>query len=201
MAKGSDNSPGSLDRVTGGSVPGPASLGAGSPPRIETARLVLDAHAAVDLDAFAAMWADPDVVRHISGQPSSRQESRHRLLRHRGHWVVMGYGYWAVRETRTGRFVGDVGFAEFRRATEPSVEGLPEAGWVLAPWAHGQGTASEALAAALDWLDRGGLHRRVVCLVAEENRASLRVAEKAGFLPAGAVTAGMENTRLLTRDR
>jgi len=56
----------------------------GSPPTIETARLVLGAHSAGDLDAFAAMWADLAVVRHIGGQPSSRQESWHRLLRHRG---------------------------------------------------------------------------------------------------------------------
>ncbi len=172
-----------------------------SPPTIETPRLVLDAHGAGDLDAFAAMWADLAVVRHIGGHPSSRQESWHRLLRHRGHWAVLGFGYWAVRERRTGRFVGDVGFAEFRRAIEPSIEGVPEAGWVLAPWAHGQGYASEALAAALGWLDGGGLHRRAVCLVAGDNHASLRVAEKAGFLPAGAVTAGMEDTRLLSRER
>lgn len=104
-----------------------------SPPQLDTPRLVLDAHGAADLDAFAAIWADLTVVRHISGQPSSRQESWQRLLRHRGHWAVMGYGYWAVRERRTGCFVGDVGFGDFRRAIEPPIEGLPEAGWVLAP--------------------------------------------------------------------
>lgn len=54
-------------------------------------------------------------------------------------------------------------------------------GWVLAPHAHGQGYASEAVAAALDWGDahfRGG---RIVCLIHPDNAASLRVAAKFNF--------------------
>ena len=51
----------------------------------------------------------------------------------------------------------------------------------LATWAHGKGYATEALSAALAWLD--GQHRfeRSVCLIAPTNVASIRVAEKAGY--------------------
>ena len=172
-----------------------------TPPRIETARLVLDAHGLGDFDALAAMWADPDVVRHIGGKPSSREQSWSRLLRYAGLWPLLGFGYWAMRENQTGRFVGDIGFADFHRLIEPSIVGLPEAGWALAGWAHGQGFASEALGAALAWLDQNQIHRRVVCLIADDHRASFRVAEKNGFLSAAAVTAGFENTSLLIRER
>ncbi len=162
-------------------------MNAGKPPRLETERLVLDAHRADDFEALAAMWADPEVVRHITGKASTREASWSRLLRYAGLWPMLGYGYWAVREKSSGRYVGDAGFADFRRAILPSIEGLPEAGWVLAPWAHGKGYATEAIGAALDWLDRTQTH--------------LRVAEKNGFVVAGPLTDGFENTSLLIRKR
>ena len=69
-----------------------------APPGLETDRLVLDGHRADDLDPLAAMWADERVVHHVGGRASTRQESWFRLLRYRGLWPVLGYGYWAVRE-------------------------------------------------------------------------------------------------------
>ena len=168
-------------------------------PRIETARLVLTEHRREDFEPLAAMWADIGVVRHISAKPSSREESWSRLLRYRGLWPILGYGYWAVRERDTGRFVGDVGFADFHRATHPLISGQPEAGWVLATWAHGKGYGSEAVAAALPWLDRSLCPERVVCLVDSRNLASTRIAEKNGFRPAGSVELKGESVPLFAR--
>ena len=128
------------------------------------------------------MWADPEVVRHISGKPSTLTESWMRLIRYRGLWPLLGYGYWAIREKESGRYVGDLGFADFHREIQPSIRGIPEAGWVLARWAHGRGYASEALAEACAWLDRQGRHPYFVCIVGQDNAASIRVAEKSGFL-------------------
>ena len=79
------------------------------PPRLQTERLVLDGHRADDLDPLADMWADGRLVQHPGGRASTRQESWFRLLRHRGLWPVLGYGYWVPRERQSGRFVGDVG--------------------------------------------------------------------------------------------
>ena len=104
-----------------------------------------------------------------------------RLLRYRGLWPLLGYGYWAVREKGSGAFVGDLGFADFHRALEPPIDGMPEAGWAFVRSAHGQGFATEALKAALNWLDGTDRHKRSVCLIAPGNRASIRVAEKAGY--------------------
>jgi RimJ/RimL family protein N-acetyltransferase len=127
------------------------------------------------------MWAEPSVVRHIGGKPSTREDSWSRLSRYAGHWQLMDFGYWAVREKQSGRFVGDVGLSEFRRDLTPSLEGTPEAGWVLAPWAQGQGFATEAIRAALAWQERKFATSRTVCMIAPENSASIRVAQKAGY--------------------
>ena len=176
-------------------------LGCGMCPRLETARLVLRAHAQEDFPALAEMWASPEVVRHISGSPSTPGESWSRLLRYRGLWGVLGYGYWCVCERATGRYVGDVGFADFRRETRPSIAGVPEAGWVLSPWAHGQGFGGEAVTAALDWLDREILPDRIVCLISDGNVASIRLAMRNGFAAAGRVMLAAEEVPLWSRDK
>jgi RimJ/RimL family protein N-acetyltransferase len=146
-------------------------------PVLETERLVLCGHAPRDLDDSAAMWADPLVTRHIGGKPFAREEVWRKLLGYAGHWALLGFGYWVVREKSTGRFVGEVGLADFKRDLTPSIEGIAEAGWVLAPGAHGRGLATEAVRAVLAW--HGGPS---VCLIDPGNVASLRVADKCGYV-------------------
>jgi RimJ/RimL family protein N-acetyltransferase len=149
-------------------------------PELETARLVLRQHRPEDFDDSAAMWADPEVVRHIGGRPFTREESWSRALRTVGLWTWLGYGFWCVRDKASGRFVGEVGFADFKRELTPSIEGVPEGGWVLAAWSHGQGFASEALRAAHAWLDAEG-HPRSVCIIDTGHAGSIRVAGKLGY--------------------
>jgi RimJ/RimL family protein N-acetyltransferase len=48
----------------------------------------------------------------------------------------MGFGYWVAEEKETGKFVGEIGFADYKRNLEPSLKGVPEIGWVLAGHAH-----------------------------------------------------------------
>ena len=149
-------------------------------PKLETSRLTLRGHRRSDFDAVAAMWGDLEVARHISGKPSTREESWARLLRYGGLWQFLGYGYWVVEEKASGRFIGEVGIANFQRETHPPIGDLPEAGWVMTPSAQGQGYATEAVRAVLDWSD-AQLRSAVVCILAPENPASVRVAEKCGF--------------------
>jgi RimJ/RimL family protein N-acetyltransferase len=171
------------------------------PLRIETKRLVLDAHTLADFEPMLAMRSDPEVIRYVGGVPATGEECWMRLLRYRGLWPLLGYGYWAVREKSSGRYAGEIGFADFHRPVEPSILGVPEAGWVLARWAHGHGFASEALAAALAWLDHATQHRRSVCLIDPANAASIRVAGKAGFGGAQMVRFRDSETLLLERVR
>jgi len=127
------------------------------------------------------MWADPTVTRYIGGRPFSEEETWARFLRYFGLWQVLGYGYWAIEERASGKFVGEAGFADFMRDLEPSVKGLPEIGWVLVPSVHGKGYATEAARAAIAWAESDLKASRMVCLIHPENGASIRVAEKCGF--------------------
>jgi len=149
-------------------------------PTIETERLVLRAYRIEDFPHLVAAWADPEVVRHI-GRPSTEEESWTRLLRNIALWPMLGYGYWAATEKTSGRYIGDVGLADFKREIEPSIKGVPEIGWVLARWSHGRGYATEAAQAALRWLEGALGPQRTVCIINDDNRASLRVADKCGY--------------------
>jgi RimJ/RimL family protein N-acetyltransferase len=150
-------------------------------PVIETQRLKMRGHRLDDFPACAAMWADPIVTRHIGGKPLSEEEVWARLLRYVGHWSLLGFGYWAIEEKDTGDFVGELGFADFKRDIEPSLKGVPELGWVLASKAHGKGYATEAVRAAIAWGQSHFGSARTVCIIHPENLASIRVAEKCGY--------------------
>jgi len=148
---------------------------------MHTERLLFRGHRLEDFEDCAALWGDPEVTRYVGGRPFTREEVWTRLLRYVGHWSLMGFGFWAITEKSSGRFVGEVGFAEFKRDLQPSIEGYPEGGWVLAKWAHGQGLATEAVRAATAWADAHLGSQRTVCMIIPENAASLRVASKCGY--------------------
>lgn len=150
-------------------------------PTLTTERLILDAHRLEDFDALAAMWADPVVVRYIGGTPRGQEDSWGRLLRYIGHWQLLGYGYWAVREKASGNYIGGIGFADFHREIQPVLD-VPEMGWTLIASAHGKGYATEALNAALLWAKDRFPQGKTVCIISPENRASLGLAKKVGFV-------------------
>ena len=152
-----------------------------SAPALETQRLRLRGHDIGDYADCVAMWSDPTVVRYTIREPSPPQRTWLRILGYRGHWALLGFGYWAVEEKVSGRYIGELGFADYKRATALPLDGMPEIGWALAPWAQGKGYATEALRAAIAWADECLQSRRTVCIIHRENQRSFRVAEKLGY--------------------
>lgn len=150
-------------------------------PVIETQRTILRAHRLGDFDAYALMWTDPVVTRFIGGKPRTREESWMRFLRHAGLWSLLGYGFWAIEEKATGRFIGEAGFHDLKRDMQPSIEGIPEAGWAFAPAIHGAGFATEVVGRVLAWGEEIFGSARTVCIIDPENAASLNVATKCGY--------------------
>src|ERR1700723_3734939 len=148
---------------------------------LETERLKLRGHRLDDFAACAAMWADPVVTRYFGGKSLTEEEAWTRFLRYAGHWSLLGFGYWAVEEKATGNFIGEIGFADYKRDLQPSLNGMPEIGWVLASPAHGKGYATEAVRAAVAWGDAHFRLARTACIIAPENLASIRVAVKCGY--------------------
>jgi len=150
-------------------------------PVLETSRLRLRGFRADDFDAWFAMSRLIDYHRYFTPEPMPAEEVWKLLLRSAGHWVVMGYGFWAVEEKASGRFVGGIGFLNLKRDIEPPLGDAPEMGWVLDPAIHGLGYATEGVTAALEWGMQHFGPVRTVCIIHPENEPSLRVAAKFGY--------------------
>ncbi|PLP56395.1 GNAT family N-acetyltransferase [Mesorhizobium loti] len=168
-------------------------------PILETERTILRAHALDDFGAYAQMWADPVVCRFIGGKVRTREESWMRFLRHAGLWSLIGYGYWAIEDKVTGRFIGEAGFHDMKRDITPSLEGTPEAGWALSSEAHGKGIAGEVVACMVAWADETLGTGRTVCIIDPDNAPSLKVAGKAGYAEVLRTTYHGEPTILFER--
>lgn len=151
-------------------------------PRIETARLILRGHTLDDFPAIRDLWADSQVTKFISGKPRPEEECWLKFLRATAFWVHLGYGYWIVEEKASGELVGEVGFGEFKRDITPSNRGEPDIGWVLASKVHGRGYGVEAAQAAVTWGDANDIPSPMSCIVNVQNTASIRIAEKLGFI-------------------
>ena len=142
-------------------------------PTLETERLRLRAFERNDFEDYAALNADPEVMRYVGGTWDRGRSWRH-LAFQIGHWLLRGSGMWVVERKETGAFVGMVGFSE--------PEGWP--GFELAGrlgrrwWGHGCATeaAREALAYAFTVLKKDC----VISLVRPDNRASIRLVERLG---------------------
>ena len=150
-------------------------------PVVETERLRLRGFRESDLDAQAAAMADPGMVRHLGGSPFSREDTWRKILASPGLWALLGYGYWVIERRDDGAYLGQVGFADFKRDMSPAIEGMPEMGWIMGAQSQGQGLATEAVLGALAWADEALGRREIVAIVSHDNAPSIRVAEKGGF--------------------
>jgi RimJ/RimL family protein N-acetyltransferase len=146
---------------------------------LTTNRLTMTPHGVADFDDLAALWADPAVVRLLGGVPGNAEDSWARLLRYAGNWALLGYGFWCVRRSDTGAYVGDVGFLDAKRTGVAGFAGDPEIGWSLNVSQQGQGFATEAVLAALAWGE--GRFARTVAMINPRNTASQAVAQRCGF--------------------
>lgn len=169
-------------------------------PELETPRLRLRGHRADDHRAAIAIWKSDEVVRRLTGAALSSHEVWVRLLRYSGLWDFLGYGYWAVEDRETGEYIGQLGFADFKRDLAGVDELSPEAGWVLHPDWSGRGLATEGMGAACRWLDAAGGYPRSYCIIGPENGASIRVADKLGYRAIRDTVIGGEPTRVFRRD-
>ena len=108
-------------------------------PVLETSRLRLRGFRADDFDTWFAISRHIDYHRYFTPEPMPAEEVWKLLLRSAGHWAVMGFGFWAVEEKASGRFVGGIGFLNLKRDIDPPLGDAPEMGWVLDPGIHGRG--------------------------------------------------------------
>jgi RimJ/RimL family protein N-acetyltransferase len=140
-------------------------------PVVDTARLTLRAWRSDDLDAFAAISADAEVMRCIgSGETVDRNATWRTMAGFVGHWALIGCGMWAIERKSDGAFIGRVGLHH------PPYWPELELGYVLARDAWGQGYAREAAAAALAWARSALPPQRLASFIRPGNERSVKVA-------------------------
>lgn len=144
-------------------------------PTLETDRLRLRGIEESDFEAYARMLSEPEVARHLGdGRPVSTVEAWRQIAVILGHWVIRGFGLWAVEERESGVLVGRIGL------WEPT--GWPgfEVAYTLDRAYWGRGYAREGARAALEYARRELGRRAIISIIRPANLASIRVATALG---------------------
>jgi RimJ/RimL family protein N-acetyltransferase len=144
-----------------------------------TARLVLRQWREADLDPFAALNADPEVMRYFPA-PLTREQSDALASHAQATIAREGWGLWAVETIEDAAFIGLVGLnrPRFEAHFTPAVE----VGWRLARSCWGKGYATEAARAAVAFgFDQLRLDE-IVSFTAAVNERSWRVMERLGMV-------------------
>ncbi|AYN42281.1 N-acetyltransferase [Streptomyces dangxiongensis] len=149
---------------------------------ISTERLVLRPFDEDDAPALAEMMNDEQVVAWTSVPHPCTEAHAHEWItrsapgeRTRGRGIVL-----AVTEFLTQRLVGIVHLKNTDRRIRSS-----EIAYVIAPWARGEGYASEATLAIAEWLFHDQKFERLELRTAAGNTASQQVAQKIGCISEG----------------
>ena len=152
-------------------------------PTLTTPRLILRALRAEDLDPFAAMNANPEVVRYLgTGQPISPAQTWDQMAHMLGQWPLRGYGFFAVVEAASGRFIGRSGILHTLAWPEPELAyGLDQPWW-------GKGYATESAIAIRDWAFTTLGFTHLASFIRPDNRASAAVLRRLGATRTGMIT-------------
>ncbi len=147
-------------------------------PELRTERLLLRRWRPEDLEPFAALNADPTVMKFMPTTLSAAESAR-LIERIEAGFEANGYGLWALELPRQAPCVGFVGLAPV--AVELSFAPAVEVGWRLARSLWGRGLATEGASAALAFgFEECGLHE-VVSFTAQGNRRSRAVMARLGM--------------------
>lgn len=142
-------------------------------PTLETERLILRPPGPQDADAYIRFYMSDRSV-HVGG-PKTKREAWNFFGTVLGHWVLRGFGMFAVTRKGSDDILGIVGH------WYPNTWPEKEVGWVLLDGAHeGQGIAQEAARAVIDhaWTVLGW--QTIVSYIDTDNAASIALAERLG---------------------
>lgn len=151
-------------------------------PMLATRRLLMRGWREADLAPFAAMGADPEVMRYFPFL-HDRAESDRVAQSIQDRFRAWGYGFWAA-ESADAPFVGFVGLS--RVGFRGDLHGKIELGWRLGRRYWGRGYATEAARAALGFAFACAEAPEVVAFTPEINARSIAVMERLGMRRDGA---------------
>lgn len=139
-------------------------------PVLETDRLTLRAINMDDFETEVEFFAT-ERSKGVGG-PLPREQVWRGIASLIGHWIIRGYGYWAVDEKATGTYCGRVGL------WYPDGWPEPEIGWTLMDYAEGRGIAREAAIAARRFAYETLGWTTAISLIAHDNTRSQALAER-----------------------
>lgn len=147
------------------------------------------------MHAAAELLTDPEVMRFLGGDVVPLEDHGAVVERWQERWRLNDMGPFMIERRSDGRFLGRTGIVvwDSRTWTHTTVaEGgpfaQPELGWALVRAEWGNGYATEAARAVRDWVRGERNVSRLISLIAPDNVASQRVAERLGALPTTTVT-------------
>jgi RimJ/RimL family protein N-acetyltransferase len=157
------------------------------PEAIDTERLHLRRWQPNDREAYAGIWAEPEVFESLrAGEPGDpaviAAEGFQRQLH---HWDQHGFGVWAALERSSDEIAGWLGAAHPTFIPELAEE--IEIGWVLRPAFWGRGLATEGAIAAAEAASTHLAPERLISLILPTNARSIAVAERLGMRTAETV--------------
>lgn len=143
---------------------------------LTTKRLILRNWKESDAEPFSCITTDPDVMKYIGlgklwDLPAAKEVVERRIRQR----TERGYCLWAVELIETGELIGHCGIQPLGDTGETEI------GWMLAKRYWGQGLATEAAIAALNYSMNDLKFSRIVAITHAENRASSRIMEKIGM--------------------
>lgn len=147
---------------------------------LESERLLFRPHQPTDLDDFCAMEMDPDVRRFVGGHPRTRENAEKRFPRRQAE-AGTRLAVWATILKSEQQYIGRCGLYPHIDANGETVAGEASLSFYIATPYWGQGFATEAGRAFVQFgFGELGLHR-IVTSVEQGNDASMRVLQKLGF--------------------
>ena len=145
---------------------------------LETQRLFFRHPVIEDLDDYFALYSNPEITKYIPDAPRNYEETKKEV-----EWFLNGHprhpelGLWATIHKETGRFIGRCGLLPWTIGGRQEVE----VAYTIAQDFWGQGLATEAAQAILQYGFEQLHLTRLISMIDPVNQASRRVAEKMGM--------------------
>lgn len=151
---------------------------------LDSARLRFEPMQEAHYDGLRRLNGDPHVMRFISGQPETPDDTHAVIARVKARWEALGYAWWSLIERDSGELIGAGCIQHLGHDTANP----HEIGWRLRPDRWGQGYAIEA-AERMARFAFDDLEVPLLCAICDPaNTASRRVMEKLGMTYRGVET-------------
>lgn len=143
--------------------------------KLETQRLFIRELTINDGQHFYDLNSNPNVLKYTGDKAFSSIEESREFLKNYNEYLLNGFGRWAVIEKQSGQFIGWCGLKKHQ-------EGYIDLGYRFFENFWGKGYATESAFACIKYAKNKLKIKSLIGRVDPENKASIKVLEKLGFV-------------------